>query len=446
MNLGRLLVAAIVMAGLGGVVYWSNKEEKAKANKPAPDASPKILSLKDTDIKQIEITKKGEMPTVVAKNNSGQWAITAPKALPADQSSVTSITSAVSSLSSDRVVDDNVSAADLAGYGLAPPVVTLKFTMNDGKTSTLLVGEDTPGGSDVYAKLEGDNRLFTMGSYNKTTLNKDYKDLRDKHLMTFDKDKTSRVELAEAGQAPIEFGRISASEWQILKPKPMRADSFQVEDLLGRARDAEMVTTLSDEDEKKYVASFGSAQPVATLTATDPGGSQKLEVRKVKDDYYAKSSAVEGVHKLSVDFGKMLEKKLDEFRNKKLFDFGFSDPSHIEIKDNGKDTVIDKSGDNWTSGGKNMDSVSVQAAIDKIRDLQAAKFVDSGFTAPLVELTVVSDNGKRTEKVQIAQAGANFIARREGDASLYQLDAMSVADLRKAAGDIKPAAEPAKKK
>jgi hypothetical protein len=444
MNLTRLLIAAVVMAGLGGVVLWSNKSEKAKADKPAPGTSPKIVSLKDTDIKQIEITKKDGDPTVLKKSDAGQWAIDAPKAVPADQNSVSSVASAAGNLSSDRVVDDNVSAGDLSTYGLSPAAVTVKFTMKDGKATTVLFGDKTPSGNDVYAKVEGDPRLFTTYSYSKDSFDKTYKDLRDKRLMTFDKDKTSRVELAEAGQAPIEFGRIDSNTWQILKPKPARADSFQVEDLLGRAKDSEMNATLSDDDEKKYVTTFSSSPPLATLTITDPSGAQKLEVRKSKDDYYAKSSQVEGVQKLSQDFGKMFDKKLDDFRNKKLFDFGFNDPSHIEIKDNGKTTDIDKSGENWTSQGKNLDSVSVQAMLDKLRDLQAAKFAENGFTTPQVELTVVSDSGKKTEKVEIAAAGSNFLAKRDGDATLYQLDSTAVSDLRKAAGDVKPP-EPQKK-
>jgi hypothetical protein len=439
MNPTRLLIAALLMAGLGGAVWWSNRAEKAKADKPAADTSPKILSLKDSDIKQIEITKKDGEPTIVKKNDSGQWAITAPKPLAADQNSVSSVASAASGLSSDRVVDDHVADTDLPSYGLAPADVRVKFTLADGKTTTLLLGEKTPGGNDVYAKLEGDRRLFTTYSYSEDSFNKTYKDLRDKRIMSFDKDKTSRVELAEAGQPAIEFGRINSNEWQILKPKPARADSFQVEDLLGRAKDSEMNASLSDEDEKKYTTDFNSAKPLAALTVTDPNGAQKLDVRKSKDDYYAKSSAVEGVQKLSQDFGKMLEKKVDDFRNKKLFDFGFNDPSHIEIKDNGKTTDIDKSGDNWTSQGKNMDSVSVQAMLDKLRDLQASKFAESGFTTPQVELTVVSDSGKKTEKVEIAPAATNFLAKREGDSTLYQLDGSAVSDLRKAAGDVKPA-------
>lgn len=437
MKLTRLIIAAALMAGLGGVVWWSNRQEKVKAEKPAADASPKILSLKDSDIRQIEITKKGEPATILKKNDAGQWAITAPKPLGADQNAVSSLTSSGSSLSSDRVVDDN--ATDLASYGLDPALITAKFTMADGKTTTLLLGENTPGGNSVYAKVEGDPRLFTTFSYSKDAFNKSYKDLRDKRLMTFDKEKVSRVELAEAGQAPIEFGKVGTSEWQILKPKPARVDSFQVEDLLGRARESEMNATATDEDEKKNATAFASGTPVATLSVTDANGTQKLEVHKSKDDFYAKSSVVEGVNKLSADFGKILEKKLDDFRNKKLFDFGFNDPSHIEVKDNGMSKVVDKSGENWTSGGKTMDSVSVQAMLDKLRDLQATKFADSGFTNPQVEITVVSDGGKRTEKVQIAPAGANFLGRRENDSTLYQLDASAVSDLRKAANDVKPA-------
>ncbi len=444
MKLTRLIVAAVVMAGLGGVVLWSNKSEKAKENAPAKDESAKILTLKDTDIRKVEIGHRGGESTVIAKNDSGTWAITAPKPLPADQSAVTALLGNANPLRSERVLDE--SNPDLAGYGLAPPLITVKFTMADGKTPTLWIGEDTATGSSTYAMVVGDLRVFVMASSGKQAFDKASKDLRDKRLMTFDKDKTSRVELDIAKQPPIEFGRISQNEWQILKPKPMRADGFQVDDLISRVHDAEMNPSLSDEDAKKYAADFASGTPVATVSATDPSGTQKLEVRKAKDDYYAKSSAVEGVAKLSADLGKLFDKKVDDFRNKKVFDFGFSDPTHLEIKDGAKAASYDKSGDNWTSGGKTMDSVSVQAAIDKLRDLAASKFVDSGFTTPVLEVAVTSDSGKRTEKVKIAAAGKDFIAQRDGEPTLYQLDASAVDELRKAANDIKEPPPPEKKK
>jgi hypothetical protein len=428
MKFARLLIAAAILAGLGGAVWWSNRSEEAKAGKPDPKAAPKILELKEADIKQIEIRHQEGETTVVKKDDAGKWSITAPQPLAADQTAVGAITSAVTSLSSDRLVDEN--AANLPSYGLDPPKIGVTFTTADGKTHALRIGEDTPTEGNTYAMLDGDKRLFTIASFSKTALDKQSKDLREKHLLVFDQDKLSRVEL-DAGKTPLEFGR-AGTDWQILKPKPMRADGFQVDELVRKLKDASMDTGT---DPKAAATAFAGGQKTAVAKVTGAEGTLTFEVRKAKDDYYAKSSALDGAYKVTKEIGDGLNKSLEDFRNKKVFDFGFSDPTRIEIKDGGQ-KVIEKSGENWTSGGKTMDSISVQNLIDKLRDLAAAKFVDSGFSAPSLELTVVSNDGKRTEKVQISAAGSNFLARRENDSSLYQLDAKAVNDLREAAAGV----------
>ena len=435
MKLTRLIVAAALMAALGGLVWWSNKSEVAKEAKPPADTTPKILSLKEGDIRQLEIDHKDGEQTVIKKDASNQWQIVSPKQVATDQGSVSAVSTAVSSISSDRVVDPN--ATDVASYGLMPADLTVKVGTADGKTTTLLVGDEAPSGS-VYAKLEGDPRLFTMSKSVKDSLNKSTKDLRDKRLLTFDSNTVTRVELNIAGQPQIEFGRSGPNQWQILKPKVLRADSTQLEDFMSRLHEAEMDPMLSDEDEKKYAMAYASAPSAATVTITSSSGEQKLEVHKSKDDYYAKSSVVDGVYKLTAaDLTSFFTKKLDDFRNKKIFDFGFNDPNRIDIKDGAKTVSVEKMGDNWVSGGKTMDNTSVQSLIDRLRDLSASKFADTGFGTPAIDLTVVSDSGKRTEKVQIAPSGKDFIAKRENDPTLYQLDASAVQDLRTSAGDVR---------
>ena len=439
MKPARLLIAAVLLAGLSAAVYFSNKSEAAKEGKPAADAAPKILSLDEKNVAQFEIKKRDGTDTVAKKDDSGKWSLITP-AMPADQNACNAVTSAVTAMTADRVVDEN--ATDLSSYGLAPAADTVIFTMKDGKKTTLLIGDGTPTGNNVYAKVDGDPKLYTMANFNRDSLDKDAKQLRDKRLMTFDQDKISRVELT-AKKATIEFGRVTQNEWQILKPKPLRADGFQVEELVRKVKNGEMDTNVSDEDAKKMAAAWGSATPVATVKVTDASGTQTLEVRKSKDDYLAKSSVVEGVHKITKDMGEGVDKALDDFRNKKLFDFGFADPAKVEVKDGGKTVTFEKSGENWMAGGKKMDGTSIQALIDKLRDLAATKFVDSGFTAPSLELTVVSNDGKRTEHVQIA---SNGIAKRDGDASLYQLDPNVLNDIRSAAGDVKEAQASSQKK
>jgi len=444
-KLARLLIAAVILAGLIGALLWSNKREEAKAKEPPKDANapPKILALSEPDITQVEIKKRDATDTIVKKDDSGKWSITAPQALPADQAAVGGVTSGVTNLIAERIVDEH--ASDIAAYGLDPAAIQVTFTMKGGKTSTLSIGDDTPTGGAVYAMASGDPRLYTISTYNKGNFDKSSKDLRDKRMMTFDPDKISRVELAshpKSGAQDIEFGRVNQNDWQILKPKPLRADGWQVEEMVRKIKEATMDTSVSDEDAKKAAASFGSGTPVATVKVTEAAGTQTLEVRKNKDDYYAKSSAVEGIHKVAKDLGEAVDKSVDDFRNKKLFDFGFSDPTRIDFKDGAKAYALEKSGDKWTSAGKTMDATSVQAFIDKLRDLAATKFATSGFTTPAVEISVVSNDGKRTEKVQISAAGDKFIARRQGEDSLYELDASVVKDLRDAAAGVQEQSPP----
>jgi hypothetical protein len=438
-----LIIAAVVLAALTGALYWSNRHPASESTaKASVDAPPKILSLKQDDISKLEIKKKGGEALVLARGDSNKWQITAPKTLGADQEAVSSLLSSVSSLNSDRLVEDK--AVDLNQYGLAQPALELDVISKDAKPRTLLLGDDTPAGNAVFAKLEGDPRVFTIASYNKSSIDKTVNDLRDKRLLTVDFDKLSQVEIVTKKQ-DIEFGR-NKQEWQIVKPRPSRADNFQVEEIVRKLRDAKMDTATSDADAKKASAAFASGTQVATAKVTDAAATQELLIRKSKDDYYAKSTAVPGIYKVPNDFGTGLDKNVDDFRNKKLFDFGYDEPSKVEVHDGAKAYFLTKGGQDWWSAdSKKLDSASAQSLIDKIRELSATKFVDSGFTTPSLELTVTSNDGKRIEKVLIAKSGDTYIAKRENEPALYRLDSSTVTDLQKLAAEVKPAATAGKK-
>jgi hypothetical protein len=428
-----LLAAVVVLAALGGAAWWSEKKEKADAGKPPSDAAPKILSIPDDQFKQIQLIKKAGETTTVSRAD-GKWQIVQPKPLGADQDSVGSLVSSLSSLASDRVIDDKPS--DFAIYGLTSPSEQVTITRKDGKVRTLLVGNDTPTGAGAYAKVDNDPRVFTIASYVKTNLDKTSKDLRDKRLLTFNSDKLTRVDLTAKGSS-VEFGKNNQNEWQILKPRPLRADGLQVDDLVRKLKDAKMDTTGSEEEAKKAIAGFSTGTRVAVAAVTDATGTQQIEVRKDKDkNYYARSSVVEGIYKVTSDVGDGLDKGIDDFRNKKLFDFGWNDPNKLEIH-GAVQATYQKSGEKWMAGGKQMDAPSIQSVVDKLRDLTSKKLLDSGNGPVIFEVTVTSNDGKRVEKVSIWKQGASYQARREGEPAVYELDAKAVEDLQKAAADVK---------
>jgi hypothetical protein len=440
MKLRGLIVAAVVLAGLAGTLYWSNHHKPSDTTEASADVAPKILVVKEADIARFDLKKDGAEQVGGERNSAGQWRITSPTPLPADQSAVSSLLGTFSSLNSERLVEEK--AGNLVPYGLDAPKLEVDLSEKGNKTQKLLLGDETPAGNGIYAKLDGDPRVFTIPKYDKTSIDKSANDLRDKRLLTLDSDKISQVDLV-AKKQEIAFGR-NKDEWQIVKPRPLRADGTAVDELVRALTDAKMELDASD-DPKKDASLFSAAAPVATAKITAESGTQELQVRKNKDDYYAKSSAIEGVYKVPSTLGQALDRDLDDFRNKKLFDLGSDDPNKIEIRDATKSYFLTRSGEDWWSGSaKKMDAATVQDLIDKLRDLSASKFVDSGFTTTLIDLSVTSNDGKRVEKVAISKAGDDYIAKRENDLTLYQLASKAVDDLRKSADAVKPAAAPAK--
>jgi Domain of unknown function (DUF4340) len=431
-----LLVALLVLLILGGVLYWSeHRKPSAESAQGAAAATPAVLNLNQSAITQVTVKKPDAEPVTLERGNQeganlDDWKITEPKPLGADQSTVVAMLSTVAPLSSARVVEEK--ASNLKPYGLDPPAVEVDFTEKDHKSQRLLIGNATPTSGAVYAMLAGDPRVFTISSFNKDSLNKSVNDLRDKRLLTVSSARISGIELIRQAE-DIQFGR-AQDGWQIVKPKAIRADSSQIDNLLTTLSGATMDLTGAGSD--TLAAAFAHAAPIATAKVTGDSGTQVLEVRKSKDQYYAKSSVSDGAYKVDSALGHALEKNLDDFRQKKLFDFSFSDPTKLDLHHGSKSYLFTRSGDNWSSEGKKVDGQTVESLVDKLRDLTATEFPSSGFTNPEFTVTVTSNEGKRVENVSISKSGPHSIAKRENEPSLYQVDSSAVEDIEKAAGEL----------
>lgn len=446
MKLKGLLIACLVLAALLGALYWSNHHtaDTASSTKAASDITPKILSLTQTDIVGLTIVRKDQPAVTLTRNNSGEWQITAPQPLAADQDSVSGVLSAVSSLNADRQLEDKVS--NLGTFGLAAPAVQVDVTLKGNKSKKVLIGDQTPSGNAFYAMLAGDPRLFTVSSYTKSSLDKSSDDLRDKRLVTADFDKVTQLELiTDKGGArqDITLAR-NKDSWQIVKPASFRAGADQVDDLIRSLKDAKMQPGSSSK-ETANAAAFKSASPVAEAKVVGPSGTQELEVRKAKEQYYAKSSILPGVYEVPASVGTGLNKSVDDLRTKKLFDFAFEDPNKIEIHDGSKSYFFTRSGSDWfDADGKKLDGTSFAPVLGDIRDMAAIKFPNSGFTAPEISIVVTSKEGKDVERVSIAKSGQDYIAKRDNEPALYALSSAAIQELQRSVSNVKPAAKPNK--
>jgi hypothetical protein len=436
-----LIVAASVLLVLAGVLYWSQHRKTPDQSLTAANTNPIILNiLNQANATTLTVKQRGAPPVTLVRSGS-QWQITSPQNLPADSTTVASMLTALTPLASDRVVADK--ATNLAPYGLSDPAFEIDVSTKDGRNTRLLFGDDTPTGDGLYAALGGDPRVFTVAEYAKTSLNKSLADLRDKRLLPIDSGSVSSIELIRKGQ-DIDFARVQ-NGWLIEKPQSYRTDNFEVNDMLQQLTSAKWDSSVAAADATK---AFAKAAPLATVKITGSAGTDTLDIRKDKDDYYAKSSAVQGTWKVdassSTSLGQDLGRSLDDFRSKQLFDFGYTDPEKIEYHSGPTSVDLTHAGGAWFSNGKKLDPESAEAVVAALRELSATKFVTSGFSNSTLDITVTSNKGQRVEKVEIQKTNDGGLAKREDDSTLYALDAATINNLTTAIAGLKPAAPPKK--
>lgn len=441
---GRGLWIALVVAVVLGAGYWySERLEKEKQAKP-PDATPKLIEVADDQIQKVTIAKK-DAPPVTLERQGTKWMLTAPTPAEVDAEAVASMVSTLAGFGTDKLIEEK--ASDLSSFGLGDGAFSVSVATKDGKSQRILIGDETPSSGGFYAKRDGDPRVFTIFSYNRAAVDKSWKDLRDKRLLRFEEDKVTRVELTAKSQTTA-FAKNAGGDWQIIAPQSYRADNLGVQELVRKLREAKMDVSLPDDEAAKLPASFASGALVATAKVTSAPGTETIEIRKVKEDFLAKSSSADGAHKVTKELADALDKATADFRNKKLFDFGFADPERIEVRDGTLTVTLTRNGDAWMRAGKKLDGPGSQTLIDRLRELTSIRFMTSGFTEVQMELVVTSAQGRRVERVEIAKSGFSWIARRAGEPALYEIDGKLIEQIQQAMKDLKdaPSAKEEKKK
>jgi hypothetical protein len=236
MKMRQLLAATIVLAALAGVLYWSNHRKPASDNVSASSSSSnvKVISLNQDDVTKLEVKKKDGDNVILNRVGPSNWKITSPKPLIADVDPVTTILYDLSPMDGASVIEDK--ATDLKQYGLAEPEVEISATTKDGKTQTVLVGDETPTGDSAYVMLSGDPKVYAVLKNTKTNLDKGLNDLRDKRLVPVDFDKLTSVEIS-GSKLHLTFGSQNG-QWTVRTPSNFRGDTSKLEAVIEKMRTA----------------------------------------------------------------------------------------------------------------------------------------------------------------------------------------------------------------
>jgi hypothetical protein len=430
------LVLLVIAAALGGYLYYDSKrapgDEKKQEKVFAGVASDKIERL-------VVKSASGDQTTVEKQGTA--WQVTQPAPAAADEAEVSGITSNLASLEVQRVVDEQ--ATDLKQYGLDPARIEVTFTFA-GKPQKLLIGQKTPTGTDLYARLPDKPRVFLVASYLESTFNKSSFDLRDKTILKIDREKVDRLEI----ETPDRTLRVAkqGADWRIASPVEGRADFGAVEGIIGRLNTTPMkaITAPEAADLKEY----GLDKPAATVRVASGSAQAGLAIGKSAGDgvVYAKDLSRPMVFTIESALLDELKKPADDFRVKDLFDARSFNTTRIEIARNGQTTTFEKTKgkEEWkqlTPSAKAADAAKVDALLTALSSTRASSFVDkiagTGLENPEITVSIAYEDGQKHEKVAFARKGADAYARRDGDAAAAKIDATALDGIIKAIDGLK---------
>ena len=437
----RFVILLLVAIPLGWYAYHDS-------TKGPVDDSPKkdkVFTVESDKIDELEIkSESGDRTTLRRKGTD--WEIVQPIAAASDQATVSGIASNLSSVEIQRVIDENPS--DLKEYGLAEPRVEVAFKIN-GQQRRLQLGQKTPAGSDVYAKLPDTKRVFLIPSFLDSTFNRTTFDLRDKSVMKVDREKVDSLEVSSNAKT-TRFEKKNG-EWQIAQPSAGRAEFSAVDGLVSRVSSVQMKSIVPDAtDLKKY----GLDKPVATVRLGSGSSQAALAIGSAAETgtVYARDLSRPAVFTIESSLADDLKKDASEYRQKDLFDARSFNTTRLEITHSNQTTAFEKTKVKTKDGkdeekwrqvaptARDVDASKIEALISAATGARAASFVDStartGLDKPELTVGFKYDEGKE-EKVTFARTADTAYAARAGAPGAAKIDASVIDSIVKALGDVK---------
>jgi Domain of unknown function (DUF4340) len=432
---GRLLVALVVVAlGLGAYLYFVESKKEPGSDKKLDKV---FAGVEPDKIDQVAIKSASGDKTTVQKQ-SGSWQVTQPVTAKADETEVSGITSSLANLEVQRVVDEK--PADLKDFGLAQPRLEVAFR-SGGQNRTLLVGQKTPTGTDLYAKLPDNPRVFLISSYLDSTFNRSTFDLRDKTILKIDREKVDSLDITTPDHE-LKLAK-NGPEWKITAPTAARADFSGVEALVGRLNASQMkaLTAQSPADLKEY----GLDKPDVVVKVGAGSATASLAIGKSAGEgvVYARDLSRPMVFTVESSLADDLKKKLDDYRQKDLFDARSFNATRVQVVRNGQTLAFEKAGDKWkqvSPAAKDVEAAKVEALISALTTARAASFVestkDTGLDKPELSATIKTDEGKQ-EQVSFGKHDADVFAQRAGEPGAAKIDAATYDGIVKALEALK---------
>jgi hypothetical protein len=341
------------------------------------------VELKKEDVAEIQLDRSSDSVLIKSAGKDG-WQIASPLQTRADEANVQRIISALEKVQYKDIVDEK--GTNSAEYHLDKPDSKITVTLKQGKKHTVLVGARNAVMNINYIKVNNDPRIYSADPEIADAASLSLLDLRDKKLTDFSSDKVESVRVIKPDLGLL--FRKEAGAWKMKEPVDSPASDSEVSSLLSAL---EFLRALSFIDqigpattatEKDRLEKIGLAKPAASVEITlEKGLKQKIDFgNKIGEQIYVSIVGSPSLALVQDSFTTFFDKKLDDWREKKLIVFNRFDVEDVRIKHQGVEYSIRKTGqDNWNMNSPFKGPVKdekVQGLLEKLETAEIEKYGD----------------------------------------------------------------------
>ncbi len=421
-----LALLAVVGGGIGYLLYQDNQVQP-----PTPPSENRVFPGGLQELTEMRVERPGEPGIRLSGTGDTNWRIEEPAAYQADAVMVGEVIGTLRTLEAERTLDAGM--ADLKEFGLQAPM--LRIAVKEGEQEQVLAfGGVNPTGSARYAQLSGAPKLYLVGMATVNALNKTLGDLRQKRLVEASEFSAQRIAI-ESPAGNRELVRRENRDWTFAEPNGFFADQRLMTEMVNQVVSLR-TDAASLNGESLPEGRFRALPLYARITVASEQKTDTAELRGSPGGVYARSETLGGVYRVPAEIDNFLRKPLDEFRDLRVFRFGFSDVFTLRYEGGGLTLDLQKPNADWTSGGKKVDATAANQLVDELRGASAAEYRDGEVAGTVTHTIRVQVADGREETVTFHKTDEALFAMRAGEKGYYRLPEGFLKDVEAAAASL----------
>ena len=414
------LVLILVLAGLGGYLYWVELPSQQRQEKQESEQKH-LLSFPEKSITGLTITT-AQGPIELKQAEPGKWFITTPVRTEADSREVQALIRALVTGLVQRTVEEQ--AAGLSQFGLEHPVTTVTITAGT-QQEAVAIGDSGPLSNTLYVLRGSDRHVLLTNLAPKDFVNKSLMAFRRKELLRFVQQDIERVRLTYPTTEIVLYNMAKDKpkpSWKIRYPIEGEADQNEVRSFMFRLEDLKALGIIDPGPERDAVAKTLTT-PKVKVTIHTAAGDQTVRLYQSdpqSGEAIAETTPDAPLYRMNPALLKDLTKELFHFQDKRLLGVDYTDIAMLSVKTRTQQYVLINQTGEWILEDQPTEKVSQEMAdlfVSRVANLpaeeriikQAGPLAPYGLLAPAAEFVATGKDGKLVGKLTLGNHAGNLV-------------------------------------